>query len=211
MAKRKKHKKKKRNKNLEIPTLPAREPISWLGISVRVWILHLAMLIVYMIFAAIGHTFMYGNKLYSIVSMISLIFYLAVCYIIALRSGHRDNAYEAETGIQVSKWQTIIGSLIAQCPGFIIAIALQFLKEEGSMARMVYAYLYMAFDYPVSLFEHVYRVVFFIPPLFSPIIMVCAYFTGRTAELKERRPSERMIRLGARVSGVIKSREKKKK
>ena len=205
MAKHKKNKKKKK-KAVELPELPVREPLTWLGVAFRIWILHFAALVIYMIIAIVVELIS-KKRDYRIITMISIVFYLAVCYIIAYRSGYRDHAYEDKTGKKVTKWGTVLGTLISQCPGFILAVLLQFMPSTSKI-RMIYEYLYMPFAYPVSAFEHSFRPVFFTPLLFAPIIVLCAYFAGRMAELKEQRPSKRLMRIGARVSGIF-SRKKK--
>lgn len=209
MAKRKKNRKKKK-KSIEIPSLPVKEPISWLGIAFRVWMIHFAALLVYMVFAVIGYAVhLYGHTLYMVVTMISLVFFLTMCYIVALRSGYRDTAYQEHNGKPVGKWGTVLGSLVSQCPGFIFSVILQF-DKSGSIVRTAYEYVYMPFAYPISMFETHYRFVFFIPLLFAPIIMICAYFTGRMAPVKDRKPSERMMRWGAKISTIFSSKNKKK-
>ncbi len=181
-----KHKKSKKKKKLKAPvTLPPRKPYTLKGLVIRTWIIHAAALVVYFIFGLVGYQFLFGNTLYLVVSALSIAFYLAMCYILALRSGHRDNEFSAKSSTPISKWNTVLSSLISQAPGFVIAILLQF--PVNPVLRAVYEYIYMPFAYMVTAFEVSTKIIYFIPPLFAPIMMICAYFTGRMAVIKERK------------------------
>ncbi len=197
-----KKKGKKRHPAVKKEKTPPPKKNTVVGMMVKIYLIHLAAFLFYTI---VGMLFINSPYQYIIATVTSVLLYLGLCYVIALRAGNRDRKYEELTGERVDGRNGLRAAVLSQCVGLVMAIILQF-KTSGKVLD-AYEILYMPFSALIEAFKNGSRLIYFLPLIFAPLMFTVAYYTGRSNLLPQRK-SKVQERMEAMQS---KKKNKKKK
>ncbi|MBQ4370561.1 MAG: hypothetical protein II784_06115, partial [Oscillospiraceae bacterium] len=169
-----KKKGKKRHPAAKKTQTPPPKKNTVVGMMVKIYLIHLA---AFLFYTVVGMLFINSPYQYIIATVTSVLLYLGLCYVIALRAGNRDRKYEEISGERVDGRNGMRAAALSQCVGLVMAIILQF-KTSGKVLD-AYEILYMPFSYLVESFKNSTRFIYFLPLIFAPIMFTVAYYTGR--------------------------------